>query len=69
MRPGSRYLVNAGSVGQPRDGDPRACYLLYDDRERLLSHVRVDYDIEGAMRRIREAGLPDVLASRLEWGE
>jgi len=69
MLSGSRYLVNAGSVGQPRDGDPRACYLLYDDRERTLSHVRVEYDVETAMRRIREAGLPDVLASRLEWGE
>jgi diadenosine tetraphosphatase ApaH/serine/threonine PP2A family protein phosphatase len=69
MLAGSRYLVNAGSVGQPRDGDPRAGYLLYDDRERVLEHVRLEYDVEAAMRRIREAGLPEVLASRLEWGE
>jgi diadenosine tetraphosphatase ApaH/serine/threonine PP2A family protein phosphatase len=69
MVAGRRYLVNVGSVGQPRDGDPRAAYLLLDDREHLLRHVRVEYDLDGAMRRIREAGLPDFLAERLRWGE
>jgi diadenosine tetraphosphatase ApaH/serine/threonine PP2A family protein phosphatase len=66
---GHRYLVNAGSVGQPRDGDPRAGYLLFDDHERVLRHVRLEYDIERSMARIREAGLPDYLAERLRWGE
>jgi diadenosine tetraphosphatase ApaH/serine/threonine PP2A family protein phosphatase len=66
---GRRYLVNVGSVGQPRDGDPRAAYLLYDDRERTLRHVRLDYDVEAAMSRIRDAGLPGFLAERLRWGE
>ena len=66
---GHRYLVNAGSVGQPRDGDSRTGYLLYDDRERTLCHIRLDYDIARSMERIREAGLPDFLAERLRWGE
>jgi diadenosine tetraphosphatase ApaH/serine/threonine PP2A family protein phosphatase len=69
LEKGHRYLVNVGSVGQPRDGDPRAAYLLYDDLERLLRHVRIDYDIAGAMRRILAAGLPRFLAERLQWGE
>ena len=69
LLPGRRYLVNVGSVGQPRDGDARAAYLLYDDRERLLRHVRLDYDVDSAMNRIRGAGLPTFLAERLRWGE
>ncbi|HEY3216993.1 MAG TPA: metallophosphoesterase family protein [Candidatus Eisenbacteria bacterium] len=69
LEKGHRYLVNVGSVGQPRDGDPRAAYLLYDDLERVLRHVRIDYDISGAMRRILAAGLPRFLAERLQWGE
>jgi diadenosine tetraphosphatase ApaH/serine/threonine PP2A family protein phosphatase len=66
---GHRYLVNVGSVGQPRDGDWRAGYLLYEDEQRLLTHVRLEYDIATAMRRIIEAGLPRFLAERLQWGE
>ncbi|MEK7824549.1 MAG: metallophosphoesterase family protein [Candidatus Eisenbacteria bacterium] len=66
---GHRYLVNVASVGQPRDGDPRAGYLLYDDLERLLRHVRLEYDLAGAMKRIIDAGLPRFLAERLQWGE
>jgi diadenosine tetraphosphatase ApaH/serine/threonine PP2A family protein phosphatase len=66
---GHRYLVNVASVGQPRDGDPRAGYLLYDDLERVMRHVRLDYDVAGAMKRILEAGLPRFLADRLQWGE
>jgi diadenosine tetraphosphatase ApaH/serine/threonine PP2A family protein phosphatase len=66
---GHRYLVNVASVGQPRDGDPRAGYLLYDDLERVLRHVRLEYDLAGAMKRILDAGLPRFLAERLQWGE
>ena len=69
MQNGHRYLVNVGAVGQPRDGDPRAAYVLYDDQERVIRHVRVDYDVAEAMRRILEAGLPRSLAERLQWGE
>ena len=66
---GRRYLVNVPSVGQPRDGDPRAGYLLFDDEALTFQHVRLDYDIPAAMRRIRDAGLPAFLAERLQWGE
>ncbi len=69
MEPGRRYIVNVGSVGQPRDGDPRAAYLLWDDRERSVRHVRLAYDIDRAMSRIVDAGLPRFLAERLRWGE
>jgi diadenosine tetraphosphatase ApaH/serine/threonine PP2A family protein phosphatase len=66
---GRRYLVNVPSVGQPRDGDPRAGYLLFDDEALTFEHVRLEYDIPAAMRRIRDAGLPAFLADRLQWGE
>ncbi len=66
---GRRYLVNVPSVGQPRDGDPRAGYLVYDDEALRFEHVRLEYDIPAAMRRIRDAGLPAFLADRLQWGE
>jgi diadenosine tetraphosphatase ApaH/serine/threonine PP2A family protein phosphatase len=69
LEQGHRYLVNVGSVGQPRDGDARAAYLLYDDGVRVVTHVRLDYDIPVAMQRIVEAGLPRFLAERLRWGE
>jgi len=69
LEKGHRYLINVASIGQPRDGDPRAGYALYEDAERWVRHVRLDYDIAGAMRRILDAGLPRFLAERLQWGE
>jgi diadenosine tetraphosphatase ApaH/serine/threonine PP2A family protein phosphatase len=69
MRPGRKYLVNVASVGQPRDGDPRAGWLLWDAGTGWLRHRRLDYDVEAAGRRILEAGLPPFLAERLSWGE
>jgi diadenosine tetraphosphatase ApaH/serine/threonine PP2A family protein phosphatase len=65
---GSRYLVNAGSTGQPRDGDPRAGFVIYDNRAQTMTVARVAYDLARAQRKIRAAGLPDILASRLETG-
>lgn len=62
------YLVNPGSVGQPRDGDPRAAYILYDSNKRELTYHRVPYDVPAAQARIREAGLPALLAERLSSG-
>jgi predicted phosphodiesterase len=62
------YLINPGSVGQPRDGDPRAAYALYDSESRNLCYCRVEYDIDGAQRNIRNAGLPPFLADRLSVG-
>jgi diadenosine tetraphosphatase ApaH/serine/threonine PP2A family protein phosphatase len=63
-----RFLINVGSVGQPRDGDPAARYLLLDTRERCYRRRRVPYDVPRAQQRIREAGLPEVLAHRLAFG-
>jgi len=65
---GVRALLNPGSVGQPRDGDPRAAYLLLDLDARHASYRRVEYDIERTQREIREADLPEMLAARLEIG-
>jgi predicted phosphodiesterase len=64
----SRYLVNPGSVGQPRDGDPRASFLIYDDEERTATVHRVAYDIAACRDKIIRAGLPPELAERLELG-
>lgn len=62
------YLINPGSVGQPRDGDPRAAFAIYNSDSGVVAYHRIDYDVEEAQRRIREAGLPDVLADRLALG-
>lgn len=64
----ANYMVNPGSVGQPRDSDPRAAYALYDSQTRLITFVRTAYDIRTAQKKIIDAGLPDVLALRLESG-
>jgi diadenosine tetraphosphatase ApaH/serine/threonine PP2A family protein phosphatase len=64
-----RWLLNPGSVGQPRDGDPRAAYLLIDLEARKARYRRVPYDIAATQAEIREAGLPETLAERLEVGE
>ncbi len=65
---GRKYFINVGSVGQPRDGDPRAAYAIWEPAERMLSFRRLDYDIEAAQARIRAAGLPERLAERLSVG-
>ncbi|MEZ5353512.1 MAG: metallophosphoesterase family protein [Bryobacteraceae bacterium] len=68
LAPGAQYLINPGSVGQPRDGDPRAAWGLLDpDRGSMVYH-RVEYDVQGAQAKILAAGLPEVLAFRLAIG-
>ena len=64
-----RYTVNVGSVGQPRDDDPRASYALYDYEERILLMRRVKYDIKRAQARFKKAGLPAHNAARIAKGE
>jgi diadenosine tetraphosphatase ApaH/serine/threonine PP2A family protein phosphatase len=64
-----RWLLNPGSVGQPRDGDPRAAWLLLDLEERFAGFRRVAYSIEETQREMDERGLPHVLAARLTRGE
>lgn len=65
---GRKYFINVGSVGQPRDGDPRACYAIFDRDTYEIIFKRVSYDIETAMSKIIAAGLPDYLADRLAKG-
>jgi diadenosine tetraphosphatase ApaH/serine/threonine PP2A family protein phosphatase len=66
--PGRRYIVNVGSVGQPRDRDPRAAYAVWDVEAARLEIHRVAYDVDTARRKIVEAGLPRFLADRLAAG-
>lgn len=68
LRDGSKYLVNPGSVGQPRDGDPRAAYAIVDTRQRHVELFRLTYPVEQAQAKVIKAGLPDVLAQRLALG-
>jgi diadenosine tetraphosphatase ApaH/serine/threonine PP2A family protein phosphatase len=63
------WLLNPGSVGQPRDSDPRASWLLLDLDGLTASFKRTDYDVPGAAAAIRAARLPDSLAERLEYGQ
>ena len=63
-----RLLLNPGSVGQPRDGDPRAAWLLLDLDARRAAFERTEYDVAATQAEIREAGLPELLAARLETG-
>lgn len=68
LQRGVRYLVNVGSIGQPRDGDPRAGYGILDDEARELRAFRVPYPVERAQQKILAAGLPASLANRLALG-
>jgi diadenosine tetraphosphatase ApaH/serine/threonine PP2A family protein phosphatase len=69
VRRGAQYLLNPGSVGQPRDSDWRAAFGLFDDAQDVFTWHRVPYDVSEAQRRIRRAGLPDFLAARLVTGQ
>jgi predicted phosphodiesterase len=68
LQEGVRYLINPGSVGQPRDGNPKTCFALFDSKARAVTIYRVGYSISSAQRRIRRAGLPRPLADRLGIG-
>jgi diadenosine tetraphosphatase ApaH/serine/threonine PP2A family protein phosphatase len=61
-------MVNAGSVGQPRDDDPRTGYVIYDTDTRVVTFQRLEYDITREVARIKDAGLPSILAERLLLG-
>ena len=69
LQPERRYMINPGSVGQPRDGDPRAAFGVYDSEKRSFSFRRVPYDVGGAQSKIVKAGLPEGLARRLGVGK
>lgn len=65
LEPDTLYLVNPGSVGQPRDGDPRAAYAVYEPEQKIIRLRRTKYPIEKTMNAIRKAGLPEILGQRL----
>lgn len=65
---GCRLIINPGGVGQPRDGDSRASYAIYDSDSSVLHHYRVPYDIGAVQRKMTEVGLPPQLAMRLSYG-
>jgi len=65
---GTKYLINVGSVGQPRDGDPRACVAIFDPHKQRFSFHRLEYDVAAAQRKIINAGLPELVATRLAEG-
>ncbi|HWR52096.1 MAG TPA: metallophosphoesterase family protein [Bryobacteraceae bacterium] len=64
----SLYMINPGSVGQPRDGDPRTAWAVYDSVERLVEYRRAEYDVRACQNKILRCGLPELLAHRLEAG-
>lgn len=65
---GNRLIINPGGVGQPRNGDPRASYALYDSEQGVISYYRVSYDIATTQQRMREKSLPQRLITRLSYG-
>jgi predicted phosphodiesterase len=68
IAPGAKYLINPGSIGQPRDGDPRAGFAFYDHEKPLVEYWRVPYDIEATQKRMKTAKLPEPLIARLSVG-
>jgi len=69
VEPGRKYFVNVGAVGQPRDGNPKAAYVIYDMDEGSIELRRLEYDIAAAQKKIIEAVLPERLAARLARGQ
>jgi diadenosine tetraphosphatase ApaH/serine/threonine PP2A family protein phosphatase len=63
-----RYLLNPGSIGQPRDGDWRAAFAIFDSGRRLIEYFRVSYDLPKTQEKMWKAGLPHLLIQRLEYG-
>ena len=69
LQPGLKYFINVGSVGQPRDGDPRACYGIYDSDAATVTLRRIEYDVAAAQQAVLAVGLPEYLAERLGSGQ
>lgn len=69
LKPKERYIINPGSVGQPRDGNPQSAYLVYDSQRHELEIKSTSYDIAKAQKKIIDAGLPRALAERLSFGK
>jgi diadenosine tetraphosphatase ApaH/serine/threonine PP2A family protein phosphatase len=69
LAPDRRYLMNVGSVGQPRDGDPRACATILDPESGTMEYIRVPYDVAATQKKMRALGFPEYLGSRLGKGQ
>ena len=69
IKPQNRYIFNDGSLGQPRDGNPKPTYILYNSNERTVEFKRFDYDLVQAQSKIIKNGLPSYLAERLSLGK
>jgi diadenosine tetraphosphatase ApaH/serine/threonine PP2A family protein phosphatase len=69
FKPGMRFLINVGSVGQPRDGNPQLSFGIFDFDAQSYENIRSDYDVEAAAAAINKVGLPPILASRLFLGQ
>jgi diadenosine tetraphosphatase ApaH/serine/threonine PP2A family protein phosphatase len=68
LNPEGKYLINPGSVGQPRSGDPRAQFAIFDPQTRTVEFVKVRYDVEVVVDAVLAAGLPEMLGERLRFG-
>ncbi len=68
LKPGVKAIINVGSVGQPRDDNPKAAYAIYDTEQSKVWVRRAEYDIEAAAKKIMDAGLPEILGERLKYG-
>jgi diadenosine tetraphosphatase ApaH/serine/threonine PP2A family protein phosphatase len=68
VKVGHKYFINVGSVGQPRDNDPRSAYVIYDMIENQIELRRLEYDLEKTQKKILDRGLPQRLAARLAQG-
>jgi len=65
LEPNKKYIINVGSVGQPRDRDPRASFCIYDSDKKEVEFFRIDYDMESTHRKVLNSGLPTFLANRI----
>jgi len=68
LDPNTRYMINPGSIGQPRDKNPTSSFIIFDSAKKEINFIRYPYAIKKTQKKIRDAGLPELLASRLEAG-
>lgn len=65
----TKYIINVGSVGQPRDGNPKSCYVIFDTDKKIIEYKRIEYNISVVQQKMRMLNIPEFLISRLEFGE
>jgi diadenosine tetraphosphatase ApaH/serine/threonine PP2A family protein phosphatase len=65
----TKYIINVGSVGQPRDGNPKSCYVIFDTDKKTVEYKRVEYNISVVQQKMKMLNIPEFLITRLEFGE